>query len=372
MTDDTRWMARAIGLARGALGSTAPNPAVGAVLVRDGRVLGEGHTQPVGGPHAEIVALRAAAAAGEDVRGATLFVTLEPCCHHGRTPPCTDALIAAGVSRVVAGVEDPFHQVAGRGVAQLRAAGLAVEVGQAADDCRALVLGFARAQLHGLPEVSAKVGCSLDGAIATAEGESQWITGERARAHAHGLRAEHDAILVGVGTLLADDPRLTCRTAVGRDPVPVVLDSNLRSPPSAAAFAGPRRALVVCAEDAPERDLPAEILRVPRVDGRVGLEPALRALAARGLHRVLVEGGAEVHRALLDASLVDTLHVYLADLLLPGGRRWVGGPPAARLAEGRRLGPPRALALGDDVLLSYAPAHAWPVHLGGCDPCSPA
>lgn len=359
-TDDA-WMGLAIAQARQALGRTAPNPSVGAVIVRGDQLLGQGRTQPVGGPHAEVEAIRDAVLAGHgDLRGATLYVTLEPCCHWGRTPPCTDAILAHGVSRVVVGVVDPYPPMRGKGLARLRTAGVEVELGVRAVECAELVLGFTRTLTRGLPEVTSKVACSLDGCIATASGESRWITGELARADGHRLRACHDGILVGIGTALADDPSLTCRVAGGRDPVPIVLDSDLRLPLGARLLAGSRPAVIVCADDAPRRSLPAEVVRVPRgPQGHVDPIEALRGVAARGLHRVLVEGGARVHRALLDAQLVDTLHVYLAPALIPGGRHWLhGDPPLESLESAARFGAPREVQpLGDDLRLTWRLLH---------------
>lgn len=354
---DRAFMARAVEVARRGLGTTAPNPTVGAVLVRDGAVIGEGYTRPVGGPHAEVVALRAARDAGHDPRGATMYVTLEPCCHHGRTPPCTDALIEAGVGRVVVGVVDPFPPMRGEGLAILRRAGVDVALGVETEACAALVRGFTRVITAGLPEVTSKVAVSADGHLATAAGESKWITGAEARRDAHRLRAEHDAVLVGAGTQRADDPSLTVRDVDGHQPVPVVLDTGLRIDAGARLFAHPRRAVIVCAEDAPARDLAAEVVRVPRGPGGVDVEAALRALAARGLHRILVEGGAGVHRALLDARLVDTLVVYVAPVLVPGGRPWLGGAPLATLGEAVRMRRPEVAPVGDDVRLTCAMPH---------------
>lgn len=358
---DARFMDLAIAQATDSLGHTAPNPSVGAVLTRAGKVLGQGRTKPVGGPHAEIEAIRDARAAGHhDLEGTTLYVTLEPCCHWGRTPPCTDAIQRERIARVVVGVVDPYPPMQGKGLARLRAAGIQVELGVRTQACAALVLGFTRTITQGLPEVTSKVACSLDGRIATSDGESQWITCEAARRDGHGLRATHDAVLVGIGTALADDPRLTCRTVVGRDPVPVVLDTLLRLPLSARVLEAGRPAIVICAEDAPRRALPAEVVRVPRgLDGLLDPVAALRALAERGQHRVLVEGGASIHRSLLDARLVDTLHVYLAPLLLPGGRPWLRDHPALRgLATAQNFGPPCAVvSLDRDLKLTYRPGH---------------
>jgi diaminohydroxyphosphoribosylaminopyrimidine deaminase/5-amino-6-(5-phosphoribosylamino)uracil reductase len=342
-------MLRALDLARGALGRTAPNPAVGAVVLHDGWVVGEGATQPAGGPHAEIEAL---AAAGPRARGATLVVTLEPCCHHGRTPPCTDAIVAAGIARVVAGTVDPFPSVRGGGFAALRAAGIEVVSGVEEEACRRVSRGFARAVTDGLPEVTLKVAMSLDGRIATEPGESRWITGREARADGHRLRAEHDAVLIGISTALADDPELTVRwDGAPRTPVPVVLDSDLRLPTTAKLLAT-GRAVVVAADDAPG-DLPATVLRVPRTGRHLDVTAAFRALAAYGLHRILVEGGGTVHRAVLDAGLADTVVAYVAGLLLPGGRPWVGGPPVARLGEAHRLVLVDVARIGADVRLTY-------------------
>ncbi len=350
---DARWMREALALAWRGVGSTAPNPSVGAVVVRAGQLLGGGTTRPVGGPHAEVVALSAARAAGHDPAGSTMYVTLEPCGHHGRTPPCTEAILAAGVTRVVVGVVDPFPPMRGSSLALLRERGVEVELGVCAADAAAVVRGFTKAVTRGLPEVTCKVAASLDGRIATASGESQWITGQAAREHGHRLRGSHDAILVGAGTLRADDPRLTCRVDGLPQPVPVVLDTELRADASAAIFAHPRRVVLLCALDAPERELGADVVRVPRGPGGLDARAALAALAARGLHRVLVEGGGQVHRALLDADLVDTVHLYLAPTLLPGGLPWLGGPPVESLAAALRFGAPVVQALGDDVLLSW-------------------
>jgi len=364
---DGQAMGRALERAREVLGTTAPNPSVGAVIVRDGQVVGEGATQPCGGPHAEIMALRDAEARGADVRGATMFVTLEPCCHHGRTPPCTEALLAAGLGRVVVGVTDPHPLVRGKGLQQLRDAGVEVTTGVQREGCAELILGFARSVVRGLPEVTVKVAASLDGHLATASGESQWITSEAARQHGRRLRATHDAILVGIGTVLADDPRLTARMEGASDPVPVVLDTHLRIPASAKLLAT-GQAVVICGEDAPERQLSAQVVRVPvGEDGRVRLEEALRQVAARGLHRVLVEGGGEVVRSFVDARVFDTLQLYLAGMMLPGGTPWVGGPPLGRLADAPRLERIGMEAVGPDVALTWRAVHRAQDPLAGLE-----
>ncbi len=357
---DHRFMGLALDEARAALGRTAPNPSVGAVLVRGDQVLGRGRTQPVGGNHAEVEAVNDAHRAGhDDLTGATLYVTLEPCCHWGRTPPCTDLILREGLARVVVGVVDPYPPMQGKGLARLRGAGVQVELGVRAAECGDVVLGFTRTLTRGLPEVTSKVAMSLDGRIATHRGESRWITGPRSREDGHRLRASHDAILVGIGTVLTDDPRLTCRVDGGKDPVPVVLDSDLRLPLAARLLTAGAPPVILCADDASERVLPAEVARVPRrPEG--GLEPveALRALADRGLHRVLVEGGGQVHRSLLDARLVDTLHVYLSAVVVPGGVPWIGGPPLDHLGDALRLGAPTQVEpLGDDLRLTWRVPH---------------
>ena len=354
MISDEYWMGRAIEQARLGLGRTAPNPAVGAVVVRDGELLGSGYTQPVGQEHAEIVAIRSAYESKDRLAGATMYVTLEPCCHVGRTAPCTDAILKAGIERVVVGVKDMFPAMQGKGLAQLRQHGVEVVLGVREVECAELVRGFTRSLVEGLPEVSCKVAMSLDGKIATEKGESQWITGSAARQHGHQLRAIHDGILVGIGTVLADDPALTCRVVEAADPRPIVVDTALRIPESARVFSHPVRPVIICAVDAPERDLDAEIIRVERSAHGIDLTAGLAELVPLGLHRILAEGGASVHRSLLDSQLVDTLYVYIAGLLIPGGRSWIAGPALEELRLGRRLPSPSVEALGSDILLRYA------------------
>ena len=354
---DVDWMQRALVVARSVLGTTAPNPAVGAVLVRNGVLLGQGATLPAGGDHAEVVALKDARAAGHDTAGATLYSTLEPCCHHGRTGPCTEAILEARVQRVVVGTLDPFAAVHGAGVVALLGAGVDVRTGVCQEAAERQVLGFAKAVALGVPEVTAKVAMSLDGRIATSTGESQWITGEEARLHGHGLRANHDAILVGIGTVLADNPRLTCRhpsRSVDQGPVPVVLDTQGRIPADAALFDGPRRPVLIWGPDAPQRLVSGDVVRVAvGEDGRLNIRSALAAIVKLGHHRVLVEGGGMVHRSLLDSDLVDTLRIYLAGVVLPGGRSWVGGPPEPMLAKAKRLSLVSTNLVGRDVALEY-------------------
>ena len=298
---DLAYMRTALSLARRGLGTTWPNPAVGCVIVNEGRVVGRGWTQPGGRPHAEAEAL---ARAGAAAKGATAYVTLEPCCHEGRGPPCAQSLVAAGVARVVAAIGDPFPHVAGDGFRLLREAGIVLEEGVCAVEATEANAGFLQRVRTGRPLVTLKLAASLDGRIATASGESRWITGPAARERTHALRANHDAILVGTGSVIADDPELTCRLpGLGeRSPLRVVLDRHLRLPASAKVFAPPSWVLTL-ADDAPElRARGLEVLTVPD-----DLAAMLQILGARGLTRILVEGGGRLAAALLRAGLVDRL-----------------------------------------------------------------
>ena len=323
---DLRTMRAALGLARRGLGNVWPNPAVGCVIVKEGRVVGRGWTQPGGRPHAEVEAL---ARAGEAARGAAAYVTLEPCCHWGKTPPCADALIAAGIRRVIAAIDDPDPRVAGSGLARLREAGLAVETGLCAAEAAELNAGFFQRVRTGRPLVTLKLAASLDGRIAAPSGESRWITGDQARERAHLLRAEHDAIMVGSGTVLADNPQLTCRLPglIHRSPVRVVIDSQLHIPATARLLDKARQqpTWVVTTGSAGSR--PQAALREAGVEvivsdkeasGRVDLVDVLGLLGERGLTRLLVEGGARLAAALLRAGLIDRLVWMRAPMLIGG------------------------------------------------------
>ena len=343
MTDDALWMRRAIALAHNGLGRTAPNPTVGAVIVRDGQVLGEGWTAPYGGPHAEVNALR-----GVDARGATMYVSLEPCCWHGKTPPCTDALLASGIERVVVGMVDPHPKVQGRGLEILRAAGIEVDVGTEEEACRDLNAGFIQAHEQGRPRVWLKAAATLDGFLADHAGTSKWITSPEARKEGHRMRDRCDAILVGSGTLIADDPALTTRGIEGgRDALRVVIDTNLRCPEDARILkVGQRPPVLFCARDAPDRQLSARIVRVPRAEGGLDLSAVLGELCKRHVHNVLVEGGPQISRALLDLGAVDRLLLFLAPKLLAGGSGFMAGQPFDlaqapnfRIRGSRRVGP---------------------------------
>jgi diaminohydroxyphosphoribosylaminopyrimidine deaminase/5-amino-6-(5-phosphoribosylamino)uracil reductase len=337
---DAVWMRRALRLAARARGTTAPNPMVGAVLVRDGGPVGEGYTQPPGGSHAEVMALRAAADAA---RGATCYVTLEPCCHFGRTPPCTRALIEAGVARVVAAVRDPFPRVAGKGLAELRRAGITVEVGLLEAEARQLNEAYLKYVTEGLPFVTLKMAMTLDGKIATSTGDSRWVTGEAARRAVHRWRSQSQAVMVGIGTALADDPLLTSRLPGARNPTRVVVDaraelplnsqigSTLRTVPTivgAAVSAPPERRAALKAAG-------AHVLTLPEEGGRVDLAALMVELARLELSTVLVEGGPELGAALIRGGLVDRLVFFIAPRLL-GGRTApgpLGGEGFARVQD---------------------------------------
>jgi diaminohydroxyphosphoribosylaminopyrimidine deaminase/5-amino-6-(5-phosphoribosylamino)uracil reductase len=330
---------------------------VGAVLVRDGKIVGEGWHREIGGPHAEVEALRAAAAISPNsARGATLYVTLEPCSHFGRTPPCADAVIAAGIARVVACVGDPNPKVAGKGFARLREAGIDVEVGALAADAIRINLPFFVSQVLGRPAVTLKWAMSLDGKIATVAGESRWISSPEARKASLALREEHDAILVGVGTVLADDPRLDRRLGRARGPIlRVVLDRRLRTPPSAQMFQVDGPVVLFTESDDAAKGAAlaaagAEVVRLPAV------EPAavLAALFERGVRSVLVEGGGEIHSSFVAAGAYDAVQVDAAPLLIGGATAPtpLGGPGFARLDEAPRLERIETIRRGEDVILS--------------------
>ncbi len=323
-------MQLALSLARRGLGQVWPNPAVGCVLVRDGVIVGRGWTQPSGRPHAERMALDQA---GEAARGATAYVTLEPCAHHGKTPPCAEGLIAAGVVRVVSALTDPDPRVSGRGHAMLRAAGVQVDEGLCGPEAAADQIGFLSRVTKGRPMLTLKLATSVDGRIATAAGESRWITGEAARARVHALRMSHDAVMVGAGTARADDPLLTVRgMGAARQPVRVVVARHLDLPRERLAGSLHEAPLwLVCAQDAPEasrdywRALGAELIDLPNENP---LDPAalMQALGARGLTRVFCEGGGAFAASLLNAGLVDELIGFTAGMALGGDARAALGP----------------------------------------------
>lgn len=355
-------MAAALRLACRGLGAVWPNPAVGCVLVRDGTVVGRGWTQPGGRPHAETEALRRA---GGLARGAIAYVTLEPCAHHGATPPCADALIAAGISRCVVAIEDPDPRVQGRGIARLRAAGIVVDLGIGACDATFLNQGFLLRVSAGRPLFTLKLAASLDGRIATATGESRWITGERARALAHGLRASHDAVLVGSGTALADDPSLDCRLPgmAARAPVRIIADGRLRLPATArvvvTAHRQPTWVLTAAGHDAPRRQAlvgrGVEVIEVESGDdGRLTPEAIARTLGGCGLSRVLIEGGGTLAATFLAAGLIDRIAWFAAPMLLGGdGLAAIAALPVEPLAAVARWQLLAVDSVGTDVYSLY-------------------
>ena len=352
-------MRAALALARRSLGRTWPNPAVGCVVVRDGHVIARGRTRDGGRPHAEADAL---AQAGEAARGATVYVTLEPCSHHGKSPPCADALIRAGVARVVSALEDPDPRVKGQGHASLKDAGIAVKVGEGAMEAAEINAGFLMRVREGRPLFHLKLAMSLDGRIATASGESKWITGPAARADGQRLRATHDAILIGAGTADADDPELTCRLpGLGAySPVRVILDSKARLSPTSKLALSARKTPVwlLCTAPPYSGALQAagvDIVQVaPGPDGRVDVVAAARELASRGLTRVLIEGGGQVAAAFLKAGLVDRLSSYRAGVLLGSdSRSAVGDLGLDKLDFAPRLSLVSRRLVGTDTLESW-------------------
>ncbi len=358
-------MTAALGLAARELGNVWPNPAVGCVLVKDGRVSARGWTQAGGRPHAESEALRRA---GAGARDAVAYVTLEPCAHHGETPPCAEALAAAGVARAVIAIEDPDPRVAGKGIRILRQAGVEVSTGVCAAEAEELNAGFIMRIARGRPLVTLKTATTLDGRIATSQGESRWITGEAARARAHALRARHDAVMVGSGTALADDPELTCRLPglEHRSPVRIVVDGRLRLPLTGKLVrgAGAVPTWVVTLDGADRRrrdaylDCGVEVIAVGADgEGNVDLGAAMAALGERGLTRVLVEGGGGLAAALLRARLVDRLAWFRAPAVIGGD-----GIPVApafgieTLSEAPAFRRLSVIEVGDDLLETYAVA----------------
>jgi diaminohydroxyphosphoribosylaminopyrimidine deaminase/5-amino-6-(5-phosphoribosylamino)uracil reductase len=348
---DSRYMAQALALAERGLYTTTPNPRVGCVIVRDERVVGEGWHERAGGPHAEAQAL---AAAGAAAQGATAYVSLEPCAHQGRTPPCADALAAAKITRVVAAMQDPNPLVAGRGLAVLRQAGIVVECGVMEDEARELNIGFVSRMTRGRPWVRAKLAASLDGKTALLNGRSQWITGAAARRDGHHWRARACAVLTGIGTVKDDDPELTVRDVpTTRQPVRVVVDSRIEVPVTARVL-GPGTLVAVAVEDsarmAQVRARGAEIVTLPNPAGKVDLEALLEELARRGMNELHVEAGHKLNGSLLEAGLIDELVVYFAPHLLGDTARGMFALPVLTdLAERRVLRFRDLRMIGEDI-----------------------
>jgi len=348
---DQQMMARALQLAHQGLHSTMPNPRVGCVIARDGQVLGEGFTQPAGQDHAEVQALKACQSAGRETSGATAYVTLEPCSHFGRTPPCANALLQAGIKRVVAAMVDPNPLIAGKGLAMLTEHGLETTSGLMADEARELNIGFVSRMERGRPWLRVKLAASIDGRTALANGVSQWITGPAARADVHRWRARSCTMLTGSGTVLADDPELTVRlVATTRQPQRIVVDSQLQTPPDAKIVAP--GTLIVCANAETQRAAAlqqrgAELLALPAADGRIDLPALLTELGRRGINELHVEAGATLNGALIRAGLIDEYLLYLAPKLLGSGRgMWATGTPpslsdapALRFTDVKPIGP---------------------------------
>lgn len=355
---ERRYLRMACRLAHIAAGRTSPNPIVGAVLVRGGKIVGTGYHRKAGGDHAEIVALKNA---GARAKGATLYITLEPCSHYGRTPPCADALIRAGIKAVVAGMSDPNPRVAGRGFTKLRRAGITVRVGLCEAECRKLLEAFSKFITRRVPFVTLKLAATLDGKIATASGDSHWISGDESRALVHRWRNEMDAVVVGAATVRADDPQLTCRIAGGRNPYRVVLDSGLRIPLTAQLLRHKDSEKTIVATTAKAsaakiRALEAhgaEVWRLPARDKRVAWRPLLKRLAAQGIVSVLIEGGAAVAASALKNNIVDKVEFFYAPKIIGGDARvMIDGLAIGKMARAIQLKNLTVRKLGSDVLLS--------------------
>jgi diaminohydroxyphosphoribosylaminopyrimidine deaminase/5-amino-6-(5-phosphoribosylamino)uracil reductase len=355
---EQQYMQLALDLAVRAVGRTCPNPPVGAVVVRDNEIVGRGYHPEAGQPHAEIFALNEA---GEKAAGATLYVTLEPCNHQGRTGPCTEAIIKAGISRVVVGATDPNPKVAGTGLQRLKTAGIEIESGVLNDECRELIAPFARHVSTGLPLVTLKMAMTLDGQTATSSGDSRWISNEESRLHVHRMRDRSDAIMAGIGTVLADDPQLTTRLPDGgQDPIRIVVDSNLQLPVSAQVLTvdSPTGLVVITIESADIVRIKslekagAEVVVVPAVDGQVDLKAMVAELGRRNIQSVLLEGGATLAAAALRQGIIDRVAIFVAPKLLGGndGAMLFNGIGCTLMSEAVKLENIRVSRFGDDVL----------------------
>ncbi len=359
---DPAFMRDALGLAAQAIGLSEPNPRVGCVIAAsDGNVLGRGHTQQAGGPHAEVMALRDATERGHEVRGATAYVTLEPCSHHGRTPPCCDALINAGLARVVVAAQDPNPLVAGQGMARLRAAGIAAQTGVLAEESRELNIGFFSRMLRNRPWVRLKTAVSLDGRTALENGLSQWITGDIARADGHAWRKRAGAVLTGVGTVLEDNPRLDVRfVETAHQPLRVIVDSRLETPTTARILEPPGAVLIYAAgPDKPRREAlmarGAQVTLAPGANGKVDLASMLTDLAQRGINELHVEAGHKLSGSFVREGLVDEFLVYQAPKLLGAGHGLASFGPIETLDEALALRFVSVDRLGDDLRLIARP-----------------
>jgi len=357
------YMGQALSLARLALGQASPNPAVGAVVVKEGVVVGQGYTQPPGSHHAEVLALKQA---GEAARGGVMYVTLEPCCHYGRTPPCARAIISAGVSEVHMAMLDPNPLVSGRGKDELEGEGVKIYLGEHEEEAKEINEAYTKFITTGIPFVTAKFALSLDGKIATRKGDSRWISGREARKYVHCLRYTTDAIMAGVNTVLADDPRLTTRCCGGRggtarkQPLRVIVDGEGRTPLTARVFSQPGETLLALGRRATPKQKAAfaqagaEILELPTAEGLVDLERLLRALGEREITSILVEGGGVLFGSLFDRRLVDKVVAFIAPIIIGGveAKTAVAGGGVDRVADSFRLERIRVGKFGDDLMIS--------------------
>ena len=356
------FMEQAISLAKLAKGSVAPNPAVGAVLVNDGVVVAKGFTQPPGGQHAEIVAIEQA---GADAAGSTLYVTLEPCCHFGRTPPCTRAIVAAGIANVHAAIIDPNPAVAGKGVKELEDSGIKVTLGEHEDQAHQINEAYAKYITTGMPFITVKFAMSLDGKIATRTGDSKWISNAESRQFAHSLRHTSDAIMAGVNTVLADDPHLTTRSGGGRggttkkQPVRIIIDGKGRTPKGARIFHETGKTILVLGRPAAAGEkeafskLGAEIVEMPSINGIIDLKPVLKMLAEREITSVLVEGGGILVGSLFDQGLVDRVFAFISPVIIGGEASMaVAGRGVDKLSDAHKLERVTTTRFGEDILIS--------------------
>jgi diaminohydroxyphosphoribosylaminopyrimidine deaminase/5-amino-6-(5-phosphoribosylamino)uracil reductase len=364
--EDQAWMRHALALAERVMLTTTPNPRVGCVIVRDGRVIGEGSTQPPGGPHAEVVALRDAVARGESVTGSTVYVTLEPCNHFGRTPPCVDALLAVMPARVVVAMGDPNPLVNGGGLTRLRAAGIAVDTGVCLDEALALNIGFVARMSRGSPWVWMKTAASLDGRSALHNGQSQWITGEAARADGHAWRARSCAVLTGIGTVLADNPRMNVRhVETPRQPRKILVDAQLLVPEHAALLDGAATWVFTAASDAGKTarlaDRGVQVIEMPDTNGKVDLPAMFRWLGEHDINEVHVEAGEKLNGSLLREHCVDELLSYIAPMLLGDAAGIARLPSLESLDGAKRFAFTEAATVGQDVRLRARIEANWQV-----------
>ena len=358
-------MRRALELA--ARGRTSPNPMVGAVVVKQGKVVGEGYHSRAGYPHAEVEALRQA---GNKARSADLYVNLEPCCHFGRTPPCTDAIIQAGIKRVFVGMKDPNKQVGGKGLRALKAQGIVIVSGILKKECMKLNESFVKVMQTGMPFVIMKTAMSLDGKIATRSGDARWISGELARKHVHKIRNYVDAILVGTETVLKDNPRLTCRLATGsvEHPIRIILDRRNRIPLTANVFKNSRSQPVIYvtgSDISPARQKALVARKVEILNGKFGkngfhIKPLLKELANRDMNSILVEGGAELNASVLKAGVVDRVVAFISPILIGGGKApgFLGGQGVMKVNDAIKLKDIEVTKIGEDLMVEAIPCSA--------------